>query len=452
VTLGQIDMFGAIDLQEEINKGNIAEANTVLEGIKEQSKATVDVAKEERGAAVDVAETEERIVEAELASEEKRLTEQLDTDEALARIDAKNRTDIQRMITDGEYEKAQLLMDGEKALQTEALTVEQENLIKQLANDITMGRIDADAAKSIQRTITRGDIDIAQKELDAVTATLSSEEKRLTEQLDTDEALMRIDAKSRTDIQRMITDGEYEKAQLLMDGEKALQSEALTFEQENLIKQLANDITMGRIDADAAKTIQRSITRGDIEVAKEQRGEAVDVAKEARGSAKDIAEIDEAMQTERLTYEQANLLESLKTEVTLGRIDAGTRKSIQNMVIKGDLAEARQQLDYAREIAAGQVTIGDEQVPTIEAGRFNLEEALTNAQLEQLVKTEQGQSIANLISLVQTLDPGSVAREELEAKIALEVQASIGDQALRNVLLDMLRPIDLGGEEETGGL
>jgi hypothetical protein len=64
------------------------------------------------------------------------------------------------------------------------------------------------------------------------------------------------------------------------------------------------------------------------------------------------------------------------------------------------------------------VTIGGEQVPTIEAGRFNLEEQLTDAQLQQLVKTEQGMSIANLISLVQTLEPGSIARGELEAEIA----------------------------------
>ena len=99
------------------------------------------------------------------------------------------------------------------------------------------------------------------------------------------------------------------------------------------------------------------------------------------------------------------LLEELKNQISLANIDSWTSTSIQNAIIKGDYEEARQQLDYAREIAAGTVTIGGEQVPTIEAGRFNLEEQLTDAQLQQLVKTEQGMSIANLISLVPTLEP-----------------------------------------------
>ena len=158
------------------------------------------------------------------------------------------------------------------------------------------------------------------------------------------------------------------------------------------------------------------------------------------------------MQNEALTFQQTNLFEELKTQINTANIDAATAKYIQRQISEGSLDEAREQLAYAREIAAGQVTIGDEQVSTIEAGRFNLEEALTNAQLEQLVKTEQGQSIANFMALVQTLEPGSVARGELEAKIAEEVTGSIQDEALKNVLLDMLRPIDLGGEEETGDL
>ena len=144
------------------------------------------------------------------------------------------------------------------------------------------------------------------------------------------------------------------------------------------------------------------------------------------------------------------LLEELKTEITLGRIDAASAKSIQNIIMKGDLAESRQQLEYAREIAGGVVTIDGKQVPTIEAGRFNLEEALTDAQLQQLVKTEQGMSIANLISLVQTLKPGSVARGDLEAVIATQISNTVDDEALEKVLLEMLSPITVGGE--TGGL
>jgi len=77
---------------------------------------------------------------------------------------------------------------------------------------------------------------------------------------------------------------------------------------------------------------------------------------------------------------------------------------------------------------------------------------LTDAQLQQLVKTEQGMSIANLISLVQTLEPGSIARGELEAEIATQITNTVNDEALEKVLVDMLSSIDLGGEEETGDL
>jgi hypothetical protein len=250
--------------------------------------------------------------------------------------------------------------------------------------------------------------------------------------------------------------------------EKSMQSAQLDAQSKDLLATLANGLALGQLDATTAKSIQRTIARGEfsvaqtqlsgvraqadaaVDVAEAQADAAVDVAQEQRGSAKDIAEIDKAMASEQLTSEQTNLFEQLKTEVTLGRIDAGSAKSIQNAIIKGDLAESRQQLEYAREIAAGTVTIDGTQVDTIEAGRFNLEEQLTDAQLQQLVKSEQGQSIANLLSLVQTLDPDSQARGDLEAEIAQQIRNTVDDEALEEVLLEMLAPITVGGE--TGDL
>jgi hypothetical protein len=111
-------------------------------------------------------------------------------------------------------------------------------------------------------------------------------------------------------------------------------------------------------------------------------------------------------------------------------------------------------LSYAREIAAGTVTIDGVQVDTIEAGRLNLEEALTEAQLQQLVKTEQGMSIANLMAIVQTLEPESPERRALEATIADAVGLSVGDKVLQDTIIDMLGPIDVGSGNggETGDL
>jgi uncharacterized protein (UPF0218 family) len=106
VTLGQIDMFGAQDLQRIINEGNLGEANTVLEGIKEQSKATVDVAKEQRGAAVDVAQIDERIASEQVTSEEKVALEELRTQIQLGTISADAAEAVQRTISQGNFNVA----------------------------------------------------------------------------------------------------------------------------------------------------------------------------------------------------------------------------------------------------------------------------------------------------------------------------------------------------------
>jgi len=464
VTLGQIDMFGAIDLQEEINKGNIAEANTVLEGIKETAKATVDVAKEQRGAAVDVAKTEERIVEAELDAEGKRLTAQLDSDQALARIDAKSRTDIQRAINDGDYAKADLLMEGEKALQSEALSFEQENLIKELKAQINLANIDAGAAKYIQREITKGNIETAKTALEGVKAGATATVDVAKEQRG---AAVDVAVEQRA--------GATEIANI----DAAMQTEALTYQQANLLSELKNAINLANIDAGAAKYIQRQITDGNVkvaetalegvkagatatvDVAKEQRGAAVDVAVEQRGSAKEIAKIDEAMQSERLTFEQSNLLESLKNEVTLGRLEAGTRKSIQNAIIKGDLAEARQQLDYAREIATGTVTVDGEERETLDAiqqrednkyreglatgyiggkqtvdylladraadvnqQRADLETDLANLEITKYMGDRTSQALADLLALVGTLPEGD-QRDSVMNRIGAQIEQGV---------------------------
>ena len=381
VTLGQIDMFGAQDLQRIINEGNLGEANTVLEGIKEQSKATVDVAKEQRGAAVDVAQIDERIASEQVTSEEKVLLEELKT-------------------------------------------------------QIQLGTISADAAKAVQRTISQGDFNVALTQLEGTKA----------------------DATAAVDVAKEQRGAAVDVAQI----DERIASEQVTSEEKVALEELRTQIQLGTISADAAEAVQRTISQGNfnvaltqlegtkadatasVDVAVEQRGAARDVAQEQRAGAKEIRQIDERIANARIGSEEKVLLEELKTQISLANIDSWTSTSIQNAIIKGDYNEARQQLDYAREIAAGSVNIGGKQVDTIEAGRFNLEEALTDAQLQQLVKTEQGMSIANLISLVQTLEPGSIARGDLEAEIALQISNTVNDEALEKVLVDMLSSIETG--------
>lgn len=231
-----------------------------------------------------------------------------------------------------------------------------------------------------------------------------------------------------------------------------MQTERVTSEEKVLLQELKDVLELGKLDAATAVKIQRSIARGEFSVAQTQlagiRAQAdatVDVAEAQGDTAEAVRLIDERINSTQVSSEEKVLLEELKTEVTLGRIDAASAKGIQNIIMKGDLAESRQQLEYAREIASGTVNIGGTQVDTIEKGRFNLEEQLTDAQLQQLVKTEQGQSIANLLALVQTLDPKSVARGELEAEIATQISNTVDDEALEKVLVEMLSPIETGG-------
>ena len=387
VTLGQIDMFGAQDLQRIINEGNLEQAELVLDGIEATAEATVDVAKEQRGAAVDVAQIDERIASEQVSSEEKVLLQELKT-------------------------------------------------------QIELGTISADAAKAVQRTISQGDFNVALTQLEGTKA----------------------DATAAVDVAKEQRGAAVDVAQI----DERIASNQVSSEEKVLLQELKTQIELGTISADAAKAVQRTISQGNfnvaltqlegtkadaaaaVDVAEEQRGAAKDVAQEQRAGAKEIREIDERIASERVTSEEKVLLEELKNQISLANIDSWTSTSIQNAIIKGDYNEARQQLDYAREIAAGSVNIGGEQVDTIEAGRFNLEEALTEAQLQQLVKSEQGQSIANLLSLVQTLEPGSIARGELEAEIATQIRNTVDDEALEKVLVDMLSPVTLDGE--TGDL
>jgi hypothetical protein len=454
----------------------------------------------------------ERIETARLTSEERRLSDQLDTDEALARIDAKSRTDIQSLINQGSYDEAEMLMGIEKDMQNERLTFEQQNLFKELKNAVTLGQIDMFGAQDLQRIINDGNLEQAELVLDGIEATaeatvdvaqeqrgaavdvakeqragakelkdidesianarIGSEEKVLLEELKTQVELGNITAKQAVDVQKEISSGNLSVAQEQLEGireqtkatvdvakeqrgaavdvakeqragakelkdiDESIANARIGSEEKVLLEELRTQIELGNITAKQAVDVQKEISSGNlsvaqeqlegireqtkatVDVAKEQRGAAVDVEKERSAGAKAIAEIDERIASERVGSEEKVLLEELKTQIELGNITAKQAVDVQKEINAGNFAEVQEQLSYAREIAAGTVTIGGEQVDTIEAGRFNLEEALTDAQLQQLVKSEQGQSIANLLSLVQTLEPGSIARGELEAEIA----------------------------------
>jgi hypothetical protein len=192
---------------------------------------------------------------------------------------------------------------------------------RMLERELAAGEVALDGP-SRGRTTTIAGQEAGAAERIADCARLTSEERRLGDQLDTDEALARIDAKSRTDIQSLINQGSYDEAEMLMGIEKDMQNERLTFEQQNLFKELKNAVTLGQIDMFGAQDLQRIINEGNLEqaelvldgieataeatvdVAEEQRGAAVDVAKEQRAGAEEIRLIDERMASEQNRSEE----------------------------------------------------------------------------------------------------------------------------------------------------
>ena len=421
ITLGQIDSFGAQDLQKEINAGNIEIAKQKLEETRLVTEAQVDVAKEERGSEKELAELEG-----------KRLTEELERTEALARIEAKSRADIQNLINSGDFAKAEMLINVEKEMQGQSLSYEQENLIKELKNAITLGQIDSFGAQDLQKEINAGNLAVVKEELEAAkgmqTEALSEEGKRLTKELDASQALARIEAKSRADIQNLINEGEFEKAEMLINVEKEMQGQSLSYEQENLVKELKNAITLGQIDSFGAQDLQKEINAGNLAVVREE------------------LEAAKGMQTERVEMEEREsqrrerqLKMTLANAVELGHIGSGQAQRIQELINKGqlDLAteettqlgltleseEAMQterieseegmfanEMEFQRAIATGEI----DGMPTLDA-------MVTRAELANMLSARQAEGIGQMLALANAI-PNEETRAEVMASIARPLQ------------------------------
>ena len=418
VKLGNIDLDKATQLQELINSGNL------------------DIVTQELKSA-------ERIQTEALTEEGKRLTQELDSVQAIARIDAKSKADIQKLINSGDYNKAQMLINVEKEMQTEALSFEQENLYKELKNAITLGQIDSFGAQDLQKEINAGNLAVVKEELEAAksmqTEELTEEGKRLTEELDASQALARIDAKSKADIQNLINEGDYNKAEMLINAEKAMQSEALSYEQENLYKELKNAITLGQIDSFGAQDLQEKINAGNLAVVKEE------------------LEAAKSMQTERVGQEEREsqrrerqLKWTLANAVELGHIGSGQAQRIQELINEGQLDLATEETTQLGLTLASEEAMQTERVESEEAmqterieseegmfanemefqraiatgeidGMPTLDAMVTRAELANMLSARQAEGIGQMLALANAI-PNEETRAEVMASIARPLQ------------------------------
>jgi SepF-like predicted cell division protein (DUF552 family) len=114
----------------------------------------------------------------------------------------------------------------------------------------------------------------------------------------------------------LINEGDYNKAEMLINAEKAMQSEALSYEQENLYKELKNAITLGQIDSFGAQDLQKEINAGNLAVVKEE-------LEAAKSMQTERVQSEEAMQTERIESEEGmfNSELELREAIATGKID-----------------------------------------------------------------------------------------------------------------------------------
>jgi hypothetical protein len=229
-----------------------------------------------------------------------------------------------------------------------------------------------------------------------------------------------------------------------------MQAAGITAEQRRLTDALENAVTLGNISKNKATELQTLVNTGELAVVAEELRAAEAMQTERVGA-------EERMQTEQLTAEQTRLTDALQTEVTLGNISKNKATEVQTLINSGDLALAQKELeaqtgrlDLEREVAAGEVTIDGRRTKTLEAGRLELEEDLTNAQLRTLYRTEQGQSIANMIAMVNTLPEGE-EKTALEAQIATAVTGSIEEGALQTLLINMMDVSEADYIRQEGG-
>ena len=477
--MGILDAEKAVAIQNLINSGNLELAEKELEGVtatltSEEKRQTERVGQEEKQSQRDYALAKDELLN--------RLT--------MANIDLDKATRIQNLINSGNLALAEKELEGvtatlasEEKRQTERVTASSADLAAQLENNIAMGNIDKDKAAEIQGLINSGNLELATKELEGITATLASEEKRQTErvkaqttdlmnQLANNIQMGILDAEKAIAIQDLINTGNLELAEKELEGitatltseekrqteqvqaDKEMQTERVQAQTRDLMNQLANNIQMGILDAEKAIAIQDLINTGNLDLAKEELQSA------------------ERMQTERVTASSADLAAQLENNIAMGNIDKDKATEIQSLINSGNLDLAREELASAERMQTERVT-SEEAMQTeriqSQEGQFNselefrkaietgqidgmptLQAQLQRAQLADMLTARQAESLGQLLALANAMEGDARARTMAAiAKPIQQLMASGGrgytevKQAVSSIL--NVDPNDYGG-------
>ena len=350
----------------------------------------------------------------------------------LANIDLDKATRIQNLINEGQLDVAAEELASAERMQTERVGQEERQSQRdyalskdELQNRLTMANIDLDKATRIQNLINSGNLALAEKELEGVTATLASEEKRQAErvaassadlaaQLENNIAMGNIDKNKATEIQGLINSGNLELAEKELASAEAMQTERIGQEEKQSqrdyavqLNELKNRLAIANIDLSKAYQVQELINSGNLALAKEELDSA------------------ERMQTERVTASSADLAAQLENNIAMGNIDKNKAIEIQNLINSGNLELAKEELESAEAMQTERIGQEEKQSQRDYAVQLNeLKNRLAIANID-LSKAYQVQELINSGNL-------ALAKEELDSAERMQterVTASSADLA-----------------------
>jgi hypothetical protein len=436
VRMGILDAEKAFSLQGLINEGNLDQVKAELASAESMQEA--DISQEERQSQRDYSN----------------FAKELNNALALANIDLTKSERIQGLINDGNLELA------EKELEGLGITVGQEErqsqrdyslAQKELTNRLTLANIDQTKAERIQTLINNGQLDLADKELEALEVTVGQEErqsqrdyslaqKELTNRL----TLANIDVTKAERIQTLINDGQLDLAEkeiealgITTEADKEMQTERLAAASEDLRNELANRIALGTLSMDQATTIQSLINEGNLDLATAELASA------------------EAMQTERVGQEErqsqrdyANFQKELTNRLNLANIDLTKAERIQGLINSGNLEEANAELDSAERMQTEALESGERmQTERVQASSQDLRDELAN-------RVELGDiDSARAIAIQGLINSGNLdlAQEELagvkyttDAEERMQTERIVSQEGQFNNELEFRKAIETG--------
>ena len=359
----------------------------------------------------------------------------------LANIDLDKATRIQNLINEGQLDVAAEELASAERMQTERVGQEEKQSQRdyalskdELQNRLTMANIDLDKATRIQNLINSGNLALAEKELEGVTATLTSEEKRQTErvaassadlaaQLENNIAMGNIDKNKATEIQGLINSGNLELAKEELASAEAMQAERIGQEEKQSqrdyavqLDELKNRLAIANIDLSKAYQVQELINSGNLALAKEELDSA------------------ERMQTERVTASSADLAAQLENNIAMGNIDKNKAIEIQNLINSGNLELAKEELESAEAMQTER--IGQEEKQSQRDYAVQLDElknrlAIANIDLSKAYQVQELINSGNLALAKEELD----SAERMQTERVTASSADLAAQLENNIAM-----------------